>query len=99
DFAGGGEVARQSRKRISPLRSQRARRSEMAYRKFSLGCVEDLEARFVRSRNLGLAVAIVIAGLCSHEARAQAPAVDPTFASLTAEWRAPFAPHHVVGNV
>src|SRR3954454_1599031 len=25
--------------------------------------------------------------------------VDPTLASLTAEWKAPFAPHHVVGNV
>src|SRR5881392_3754987 len=32
----------------------------------------------------------------------QAPvggAVDPTFAKMSADWKAPFTPHHVVGNV
>ena len=54
--------------------------------------------RTVFSRNLALSVA-VIAAFCAHSARAQAPAVDPTFANMSADWRAPFTPHQVVGNV
>jgi metallo-beta-lactamase class B len=40
-----------------------------------------------------------MAVLCGHGARARAPAVDPTFAKMSADWRTPFTPHHVVGNV
>jgi metallo-beta-lactamase class B len=54
--------------------------------------------RIVLSRNLALFV-VVMAVLCGHGARAQAPAVDPTFAKMSADWRTPFTPHHVVGNV
>ena len=50
------------------------------------------------SRNLALSV-VVMAALCGHGARAQAPVVDPTFAKMSADWRTPFTPHHVVGNV
>jgi metallo-beta-lactamase class B len=54
--------------------------------------------RIVLSRKLALSV-VVMAALCGHGARAQAPAVDPTFAKMSADWRTPFTPHHVVGNV
>ena len=55
----------------------------------------------VFSRKLMLAVAVITA-IFGHGALAQAPAgggADPTFAKMSAEWKAPFAPHHVVGNV
>jgi metallo-beta-lactamase class B len=54
--------------------------------------------RIVLSRKLALSV-VGMAALCGYGARAQAPAVDPTFAKMSADWRTPFTPHHVVGNV
>jgi len=54
--------------------------------------------RILLLRNLSFSVA-AMAALCGHAARAQAPAVDPTFAKLSEDWRTPFTPHHVVGNV
>ena len=50
------------------------------------------------SRKLAFSV-VVVAALGGHVARTQAPAADPTFANLQADWKTPFTPHRVVANV
>jgi len=52
----------------------------------------------VFSRKLALSV-VVVAALAGHDAHTQAPATDPTFANLSADWKTPFTPHRVVANV